>query len=111
MRRTNPFPGVTRIVDRHGKVRWRFRKKGVSTYLPGDYASIEFRTAYETAIGGAKVTAASHFEYGTFGRLAEDYKLTPTWQKLAKISKKTLLNQVERFLADHASKKVAHLKP
>lgn len=109
--RRNPFPGVTRVIDRHDKVRWRFRKKGMSLYLPGDYGSVEFRAAYEAAIGGVKVSAPSRFEYGTFGRLAEDYKSTPTWQKLAKISRKTLVNQMEHFLAAHGTKKVAHLKP
>jgi integrase len=53
-KRKGPFPGVTRAVDRHGKVRWRFRSKaGFSAYLPGPYNSAEFRAAYEEAVKGA----------------------------------------------------------
>ena len=49
MKRRNPFPGVSRVTDRHGEVRFRFRRKGFDTYLPGPYASAEFRAAYEAA--------------------------------------------------------------
>lgn len=45
-RRRNPFPGVTRVTNRHGKVRWRFRRGGFTCYLPGPYASAEWRAAY-----------------------------------------------------------------
>ena len=38
-RRKNPFPGVTRIVDQHGKTRFRFRSKGFTCYLPGHMCS------------------------------------------------------------------------
>ena len=46
MSRRNPFPGLSRVVDRHGKVRWRYRVRGVSTYIHGAYGSAEFRAAY-----------------------------------------------------------------
>ena len=45
-RRRNPYPGVTRVTDRHGKVRWRFRRKGFSAYLAGPYGSADVRAAY-----------------------------------------------------------------
>lgn len=74
MRKKNPFPGVTRSVDRHGGVRWRFRKGTVDTYLPGAYGSLEFRTAYEAALKGAKLPVIrTNAAYGTFAWLIEHY--------------------------------------
>ena len=53
-RSKNPFPGVSRVVDRHGKPRWRFRLKGLpSAYLNAEYGSAAFRAAYELALKGA----------------------------------------------------------
>lgn len=52
-RRRNPYPGVSKVIDRHGKVRWRFRTKGRSQYLPGPYGSADFVAAYEEAKNGA----------------------------------------------------------
>ena len=53
-RRRNPYPGVTRATDRHGRVRWRFRRGRVDCYLPGPYGSEAFRAAYEAAVNGAR---------------------------------------------------------
>lgn len=67
---------MTRIVDRHGKVRWRFRGKGGagSTYLPGPYGGPEFRQAYEDAVAGVaasvKISTAAH---GSLGWVVERY--------------------------------------
>ena len=48
------FPGVTAYFDRHQKRRYRFRNKGFSTEIHGEYASPEFRVNYERAISGYK---------------------------------------------------------
>lgn len=53
-RRNDPFPGVTRAVDRHGKPRWRFQRSRFSAHLPGVYGSVEFRAAYEAALTESK---------------------------------------------------------
>jgi hypothetical protein len=75
----NPFSGVSRIVDRHGKVRWQFRATGADLYLPGAYASVEFRAAYESARSGgaASLLATLRNERGSFNWLIEEYKRTP----------------------------------
>lgn len=109
----NPFPGVSRHVDRHGKVRWRIRKKGIPlAYLPGNYGSAEFRTAYEAAIVGEKRPAenSGRHVHGTFNWLIEEYRRSPTWLKLAPISRRNLLNELERFRTEHGEKSVAGLK-
>lgn len=95
--RKNPFPGVTRVVDRHGKVRWRFRRKGrADLYLPGPYASAEFRAAFEAAIAGtekpAPRTAAT---YGTIAWLIEQYLRSPKHLNLSDIRRKTIRRELD----------------
>ena len=113
-RAPNPFPGVTRAPDRHGKMRWRFRMKGrEGQYLPGEYGSAEFRAAYEKACQGKKsdLEKSTRFAHGTFDWLIEQYKRSPKWAKLAAITKTNLSGEMDRFSADHGGKRVAHLKP
>jgi integrase len=85
-RRRNPFPGVTRITDRHGKVRWRLRKNGVDTYLPGPYGSAEFRVAYETAIEAGPIRSKSAAR-GTLAWLIETYLESPKFRGMAASSR------------------------
>ncbi len=107
----NPFPGVCRVVDRHDKVRWRFRKKGLaSTYLSGEYGSAEFRAAYEAALsGGAAAAPSVRHDYGTFDWLIEHYKRTPRWQKLRETTRYNLSKALDRFSRDYGKRRVALL--
>jgi hypothetical protein len=100
------------MVDRHGKVRWRFRMKAADVYLPGAYASAEFRAAYEAArsSGATASEAASRNEHGTFNWLIEHYKRTPKWQKLAAISQKNLGNEFDRFSREYGTRLIATLR-
>ncbi|MCU0909876.1 MAG: tyrosine-type recombinase/integrase [Rhodobacteraceae bacterium] len=89
-RRRNPFPGVARTVDRHGKVRWRFRKRGFSAYLPGPYGSPEFRAAYEVAVEGSRTPNRSKAAHGTFAWLIELYLESPRFKNLSDSRRKSL---------------------
>ncbi|MER2535072.1 MAG: tyrosine-type recombinase/integrase [Rhizobiaceae bacterium] len=109
----NPYPGVSRHVDRHGKARWRYRARGISPiYLPGPYGSAEFRSAYEKARSEDAIIEQrqSRHDHGTFNWLIEQYRQTPSWHKLAPISRKNLLNELERFRIEHGEKTVAGLR-
>lgn len=91
-KRKGPFPGVTRAVDRHGKVRWRFRSKaGFSTYLPGLYNSAEFRAAYEEAVKGATLPIERESAaFGTMGWLIEQYLRSTRYTDLSPGRRKSL---------------------
>jgi integrase len=82
------------------------------TYLPGAYGSEEFRTAYEATVSGQRQPAdcSDRHARGTFNWLIEQYRRTPTWHKLAPISRRNLLNELERFRLDHGTKSVAGLR-
>lgn len=96
-RRKNPFPGVTRVVDRHGKVRWRFRRMGrADVYLPGPYASAEFRAAYEAAReGSAKPAPRTSASYGTIAWLIEQYLRSPKHLNLSDIRKSSIRRELD----------------
>lgn len=93
----NPFPGVTRVVDRHGKVRWRFRRKGwADVYLPGPYGSAEFRAAYEAALAGAAIPVTrTNASYGTIAWLIESYLRSPKHLNLSEIRRKTIRRELD----------------
>lgn len=102
MKRRNPFPGVSRVVDRHKKVRWRFRRKGFSTYLPGAYGSVEFRAAYEAAIQQVKSPIVSdRHQYGTLNWLIESYLRSPKHQNKSESTRRVLARELD-WLRDQA---------
>ena len=96
-RRPNPFPGVSRQVDRHGKVRFRFRRYGkADVYLPGEYGSIEFRQAYETCVKGVqKIPSADATKPGTLNWLIVRYLTSSRYADLSEVRKKTLRRELE----------------
>lgn len=96
-RRKNPFPGVTRVVDRHNKVRWRFRRKGrADVYLPGPYASAEFRAAYEAAVEGSKKPAPkTSANYGSIAWLIEQYLRSPKHLNLSDTRKRSIRRELD----------------
>lgn len=93
--RKNPFPGVTRIVDRHGKTRFRFRAKGGTAYLPGPYGSVAFRAAYDAAIEGARAPNRSTAPSGTFSWLIEAYFGSPKYRNLSDSRKRSIRGELD----------------
>ena len=93
--RKNPFPGVTRIVDQHGKTRFRFRSKGFTGYLPGPYGSVAFRAAYDAAIEGAKAPNRSTTPQGTLAWLIEQYLASPKYRNLSESRKRSIRGELD----------------
>ena len=85
MRRRSPFPGVSVATDRHGKRRFRLRRtirgRSIDCYLPGPYASAEFRAAYEEAVEGARI-ATRRVQPGTFAHLIVSYLDSAAYRSL-----------------------------
>ena len=103
-RRTrNPFPGVTRVEDRHKRVRWRFRRGGVDTYLPGAYGSAEFRAAHEAAVKGAKAPAGSPAPHGTVSWLIAQYLGSLRFKNLSRTRMRQTMHELD-WLRDVAGK-------
>lgn len=104
----NPFPGVgnTPEVDRHGKKRWRLRKrsKGIDTYLPGTYGSAEFRAAYDLAVNGTKVGINEpRAPAETLAWLIESYLRSPRHKNKSDSTRRVLRRELD-WLRDVAGK-------
>lgn len=80
-------PNVRPVPDRHGKIRYRFRRRGwASAYLKGEPGTAEFHASYAAILVGGAVDAepiASPRKINprTFDDLVVRYKKTIRWQK------------------------------
>lgn len=98
--------------DRHGKVRWYYRRPGFPRVaLPGLPWSPDFMAAYEKAAVGERLeTGASRSKPGTVAALVASYYKTGDFTGLAASTKTTYRGILERFRVEHGDKRVAHLK-
>lgn len=105
------FPNASAFRDRHGKVRYRFRRKGMATvYLPGVPGSPEFAEAYESAASGAPlVIAAKRTKAGTINALAVAIYASAEWQQLATTTKSSRRGIIEAMRRDYGDLPVARL--
>lgn len=107
---------VTEFADRHGKYRLRFRRKGQKTYyFKSRYQSDGFWDEYNNCLQGK---TAPHVKpgfgrarHGTIEDLVNRYYRSPEWQRMKKpSSRKTYRGIINRFVKDHADKRVAKIK-
>jgi integrase len=105
---------VTEYKDRHGKPRYRFRRKGFPTYhfkaMPGteDFRSeLAACLAVEPAPIGIERTAP-----GSINDLIVRFYASPAWLgRMNEATQRTYRGIIERFRAAHGSKPVARLEP
>lgn len=100
---------VTQYRDRHGKTRYRYRKKGFKTHhfkaAPG---TEEFREELHHA-REAKLSAGGSLPY-TYDALIESFYRTAKWQEMKPSSQKTYGSIIERFRAKNGSKDVRRVQ-
>lgn len=106
------FPGVTAYFDRHRKRRYRFRKKGFSTEIHGEYGSPEFRRNYERALSGFKSQeiGSPATKRGTVNALVVSYYKSPEFLSLSDSTKATYRREIERLRNEHGHRLVAQMK-
>lgn len=97
MRRAPKY--VHGFMDRHGKLRFYFRRRGFKKMpLPGLPWSPEFMAAYEAALAGQPFEVGSaRVKPGTIRALAISYFNSGTYRSLAPSTKSTYRNIIERF--------------
>ena len=99
------FPGVSSFKDRHGKVRFRFRRKGARTvYLPGLPGSTEFAQAYADAVAGETTKleiGASRVAPGTLNALIVAYYRSADFKVLNETTQRTYRGIIERLRKDY----------
>jgi hypothetical protein len=105
---------VNSFVDRHGRVRHYFRKRGARNVpLPGLPGSPEFMRAYEAAIGHAEpiVIGASRAKVGTVAATVGMYLASAEFAGLADETRRTRRNILERLREAHGEKRIAVIEP
>ncbi len=102
---------VTEYQDRHGKWRYRFRKRGLPTYhfrnAPG---TPEFLVELEAARNG-KTEKPPRFIAGTVDALCVAFYGSQGWQRMQPSSQRTYRGIIERWRKQHGQKPIARLEP
>jgi site-specific recombinase XerD len=106
---------VQAFVDRHGKPRWYFRRRGFKRIrLPGAPGSPDFMQAYEQAICGAPqatTIGGKHTKPGTVDDLVIRYFASAAFQGLpSEATRVTYRGIIEGFRKEHGGKRVAQLQ-
>jgi integrase len=97
-------PNVNAVPDRHGKIRYRFRRKGwPSAYLPGEPGSAAFHAAYADILakGEAKpksVKSPRKVIAGSLDDLFARVRQSVRWQRKTARVKHNQSRKIERFL-------------
>lgn len=98
--------------DRHGKVRWYFRRAGFPRVpLPGLPWSPEFMAAYEKAAKGEKLEIGKiQTPPGTVSALVASFYRTSDFVGLGDSTKTTYRGIIERFRAAHGHRLVKEMQ-
>ena len=102
---TDKYPHAGSYQDRHGKRRWRFRRAGKTSQLPGSPGQPEFEAAYAAALEGRSVQRAEPHRLPTAAArksLRAAWRIliseTPDWKALHPETQHTQTLIAERFL-------------
>lgn len=103
---------VHRYRDRHGRLRYYFRRAGFPRVaLPSEPGSEEFMDAYKRAFAGDRLPAGQgRAAPGSVSALVAGYYTSAEWAGLAEGTKKTRRGILERFRAEYGDKPVARLE-
>ena len=103
------------FVDRHGKARFYFRRKGHKQVpLPGLPWSPEFMTAWEAAMKRdatpALTIGANQTKPGTVDALVVAYFASSQFLSLSPSTRATYRGIIERFRKENGQRRIAHLQ-
>lgn len=109
------LPYVLEYIDRHGKVRRYFRRKGSKQIaLPGISGSDEFMAAYQAALAksASLEIGAGRFRPKSIDELIASYLKNDAFTKaLAPETQRMRRNILDRFRTNHGAKLVATIEP
>lgn len=90
---------VQAFKDRHGRMRYYFRRRGYGLKaLPSEPGTVAFAAAYESALNQAKPAATSVTEGPrSMGALIAEYYLSSDFKKLSPVSQKTYRGVLEPY--------------
>lgn len=106
------FPHASAFRDRHGKIRYRYRRKGQKTVcLPGIPGSPEFAAAYNAAsAGNPLVIGEGRTRPGSINALAVVIYASAEWKMLKPATQATYRGIMERLRTDYGDRPVAGIR-
>ena len=107
-----PFPYVQQFLDRHGRLRFYFRKPGYPRLsLPGPYGGPAFLAAYQAAAEGRpKPVGASRTVPGSINALVVSYYQSAEFKSLRPSTARVYRNILEQFREEHGAKGLADME-
>ncbi|RTL86443.1 MAG: hypothetical protein EKK29_09485 [Hyphomicrobiales bacterium] len=106
------FPFVQIFTDRHGRLRFYFRKPGFPRVaLPGPFGGPEFLSAYQTAVEGKHVEiGAKRTIPGSINALIVSYYASHAFTSLRPTTARVYRGIIERFREEYGDKSVAGMQ-
>lgn len=102
---------VERFRDRHGRVRYYFRRgHGPRCALPGEPGSEEFMAAYAAALAKSPRVQGAPKAAGTFGALVQAYLRSTDFLRNSASTQAVTRSILERFAEKHGHRLVAQMK-
>lgn len=104
---------VKSYIDRHGRRRWYFRKRGLpGVRLPGEPGSVAFAQAYEQALQALRrPLGRERVKPGTFSDLIVQYYESGAFKAITAGTQRTYRNVLERFRDDFGDAPVRSMTP
>lgn len=99
---------VSSFVDRHGKERFRFRRFGVSRYLPPP-GSKEYRIAYHEALNG--IAGLDRVRRGSINDLVARYYQSIPFRNMGPSWQRTVRQVLEAFREEYGNDRVRDFRP
>jgi integrase/recombinase XerD len=93
--------------DRHGKLRYYFRRSGKRTALIGLPGSIEFMQSYHDAMGGKEATTHRTMAVGSFHDLCRRYYASAEFKRLDVSTRNWRRRALDEICVAHGDKPVA----
>mgnify|MGYP002623250540 FL=1 len=104
---------VNSFRDRHGRMRYYFRRGHTRVSLPGRPGEVEFMAAYQLAAAAfspLQPLRSPDPAPGTFDALAVAYYRSPQFLSLSPASQKTYRHAIDNWREKHGAKRVTHLE-
>ena len=101
------LPFVKAYADRHGKMRYYFRRRGMKQIpLKGEPGSPVFLAAYREAMERHAPPARGSIPKGSFEALCRDYEGSAEFKQLAPSTRREMLYEINRLRSQHGHKPV-----
>lgn len=105
------LPYINAYPDRHGKMRYYFRRKSVRVALLGSPGTAEFIAAYNAALESTKrVTPSEILAPGTFKALCHEYEQSAEFRQLADSTKREMRYVIAKLVERHGANPVDKIK-